>query len=194
MMPFKRGAPPACLKKYKQWGRDYAAKRLQNPNVSFYWHQYQNRSINHILIEALEELTANHCAFCDFFPLGAQSRQTIEHFRPKSQYPKLAYVWHNLFLCCDVCQTAKQEKYDKRLLKPDVTGYEFHRYFIVNQTTGEIKPNPRASIEDQERAKITIEFYDLNRTVRKKARLLEWIKADLQTYNLDDLSYRFMFV
>jgi hypothetical protein len=89
---------------------------------------------------------------------------------------------------------AKQEKYDKRLLKPDVTGYEFHRYFIVNQTTGEIKPNPRASIEDQERAKITIEFYDLNRTVRKKARLLEWIKADLQTYNLDDLSYRFMFV
>ena len=121
MIKFTRSAVPKCLKKYKQWGRDYAAKRLQNPNVSFYWHQYKNRSINHILIEALEELTANHCTFCDFFPLGAQSRQTIEHFKPKSQYPKLAYVWHNLFLCCDVCQTAKQEKYDKRL-------YEFSLY------------------------------------------------------------------
>ena len=146
------------------------------------------------MIETLEELTANHCTFCDFFPLGAQSRQTIEHFKPKSQYPKLAYVWHNLFLCCDVCQTAKQEKYDKRLLKPDVIGYEFHHYFIVNQTTGELKPNPRASIENQKRAKITIEFYDLNKTVRKKARLLEWIKADLEAYNLDELSYRFMFI
>jgi hypothetical protein len=49
----------------------------------------------------------------------------------------------------------------------------------MSQVMGEIKPNPRASIEDQERAKITIEFYDLNRTVRKKARLLEWIKAGL---------------
>jgi uncharacterized protein (TIGR02646 family) len=194
MMPFKRGTPPVCLNKYKQWGHEYAAKRQKNPKMSFYWHQYQNRAINHILIETLEGLTVNHCAFCDFFPLGAQSRQTIEHFRPKSQYPKLAYVWHNLFLCCDVCQTAKQEKYDKRLLKPDVMNYEFNRYFIVNQTTGEIKANPRADPPDQERAKITIEIYDLNKTVRKKARLLEWIKADLQAYNLDDLSYRFMFL
>jgi hypothetical protein len=98
MMPFKRGVPPVCLKKYKQWGRDYAAKRQQNPNVSFYWHQYRNRPINHILIETLEGLTANHCAFCDFWERSAQSRQTIEHFRPKSQSPKLAYVWHNFVL------------------------------------------------------------------------------------------------
>jgi len=33
MMSFKRATPPVCLKKYKQWGREYAAKRQKNPKV-----------------------------------------------------------------------------------------------------------------------------------------------------------------
>lgn len=167
MMKLTRSAAPECLKKYKQWGREYATK--QPPQ--FYWHQYQNCSVHEILLKELEAITANHCTFCDGYPLGAQSRQTIEHFRPKSKYPKLAYVWHNLFLCCDVCQNAKGENYDKKLLKPDAIGYEFHRYFKIKVKTGEILINPLASALDQERAQITIQMYDLNSFVRKSSRL-----------------------
>ncbi|MDM8563772.1 retron system putative HNH endonuclease, partial [Candidatus Marithioploca araucensis] len=145
MMKFTRSAVPKCLKKYKQWGREYTAK--QSPK--FYWHRYKNRSVHDILLEELEQLTANHCTFCDGYPLGAQSRQTIEHFRPKSKYPKLAYVWHNLFLCCDVCQNAKGEHYDKKLIKPDAIDYEFNRYFKIKAKTGEIIINPVASDDDK---------------------------------------------
>jgi uncharacterized protein (TIGR02646 family) len=198
MIKFTRSAIPKCLKKYKQWGREYATK--QSPK--FYWHQYQKRSVHSILIQELEKLTANHCTFCDGYPLGAQSRQTIEHFRPKSKYPKLAYVWHNLFLCCDVCQNAKGENYNKKLLKPDAIDYEFNRYFKIKAKTGEIVINPTASIEDKERAQITIEIYDLNSEVRKSSRIkqlqlkymFKYRKMGLSNDDLDNLSYRFLFI
>jgi uncharacterized protein (TIGR02646 family) len=198
MIKFTRSAAPKCLKKYKQWGREYAAK--QPPR--FYWHRHQNRSVHNILLEELEKLTANHCTFCDGYPLGAQSRQTIEHFRPKSKYPKLAYVWHNLFLCCDVCQNAKGENYDKKLLKPDAIGYEFNRYFKIKAKTGEIVINPTASAHDQERAKITIEIYELNRFVRKSSRIkqlqlkymFKYRKRGISNDELNNLAYRFLFI
>jgi uncharacterized protein (TIGR02646 family) len=198
MIKFTRSAIPKCLKKYKQWGREYATK--QSPK--FYWHQYQKRSVHSILIQELEKLTANHCSFCDGYPLGAQSRQTIEHFRPKSKYPKLAYVWHNLFLCCDVCQNAKGENYNKKLLKPDAIDYEFNRYFKIKAKTGEIVINPTASIEDKERAQITIGIYDLNSEVRKSSRIkqlqlkymFKYRKMGLSNDDLDNLSYRFLFI
>jgi uncharacterized protein (TIGR02646 family) len=211
MMKFTRSAAPKCLKKYKQWGRgksfcaqkllprrEYAAK----PPPKFDWHRHQKRSVHALLLEELQKLTANHCSFCDGYPLGAQSRQTIEHFRPKSKYPKLAYVWHNLFLCCDVCQQAKGEKYDKKLLKPDAIGYEFNRYFKITAKTGEIVINPAASAYDQERAKITIEMYDLNSEVRKSSRLkqlqlkylFKYRKKGIFNDELDNLAYRFLFL
>ena len=198
MIKFTRSAIPKCLKKYKQWGREYATK--QSPK--FYWHQYQKRSVHSILIQELEKLTANHCTFCDGYPLGAQSRQTIEHFRPKSKYPKLAYVWHNLFLCCDVCQNAKGENYDNKLLKPDAIDYEFNRYFKIKAKTGEIVINPVASAEDKERAQITIEIYDLNSEVRKSSRIkqlqlkymFKYRKMGISNDDLDNFSYRFLFI
>lgn len=198
MMKFTRSATPKCLKKYKQWGLEYATK----PPLKFYWHQYQKRSVHSILIQELEKLTANHCSFCDGYPLGAQSRQTIEHFRPKSKYPKLAYVWHNLFLCCDVCQNAKLENYNKKLLKPDAIDYQFNRYFKIKAKTGEIVINPAASSEDKQRAQITIKIYDLNSEVRKSSRIkqLQWKhmfkyrKKGMSNDDLDNLSYRFLFI
>jgi len=50
-------------------------------------------------------MTQAHCAFCDG-QIGAESRETVEHFRPKGLFPELAYAWDNLFPCCDLCQSA----------------------------------------------------------------------------------------
>lgn len=114
----------------------------------------------------------------------------------------LAYVWHNLFLCCDVCQNAKGENYDKKLLKPDAIEYEFNRYFKIKAKTGEIVINPAASTEDKQRAQITIDIYDLNSEVRKSSRIkqlqlkymFKYRKKGIYNDDLDNFSYRFLFI
>ena len=51
----------------------------------------------------LEEQMFHHkCAYCEGSVKG-HSQLHIEHFRPQSVYPALAYEWHNLLLACGVC-------------------------------------------------------------------------------------------
>ena len=195
MMKFDRPPQPSFLvKNYKRWGREQKAKRLQDPTASFQWRIFQGKRVTEHLLEALTPAAKNHCAFCDGYPLGTFARQTLEHFRPKSLYPQLAYVWWNLFVCCDQCQANKGENFDRKLLKPDRVDYAFERFFIINYRNGEIEINPKASAADQERAQITIEMYGLNRHGRPQSRLSEYRKfQDLRDkgYSLDDFSYRF---
>jgi hypothetical protein len=81
----------------------------------------------------------------------------------------LAYFWYNLFPCCNECQK-KGETFSKLLLKPDVTGFDFQDYFIYNYSTGELEPNPSVSIQNQERANITLQLYRLNDKERPEER------------------------
>ena len=136
-------------------------------------------------------MTQEHCAFCDG-RIGTESRETVEHFRPKSEFPNLAYTWHNLFPCCDLCQSQKLEKFDEALLKPDAADYRFEEYFIANYKTGELEPLPNAPTEIKRRAEVTIDLYGLKLPTRNKARLREWERfvRDPQAC-LDDYNYRF---
>ena len=140
MMKFTRPSRPGYLENYKKWGREYANKKQQGMKPK--WHkkikQWEQLKKN------LAELTLDHCSFCDSYPLVAKNKQTIKRFRHRSRTPKLTYVWHNLFLCCEKCQTIKGDDFNKKLLKPDVEAYQFDRYFIVNFKTGEIEVNLRA--------------------------------------------------
>jgi len=192
MMKFTRGRRPGYLDDYRRWGRKYAEQRRQG-NTEFKW----RTSVKDKLKMDLAKLTASHCSFCDSYPLG---QETIEHFRPRSQFPKLAYVWHNLFLCCEACQGAKDDGFDKKLLKPDRRGYNFEHYFIVNFKTGEIEVNPSASVDDQERARITIAMYNLNDRSTERRTYRDRIMNQIRkgrinlSKDIDDLSYRFLFV
>lgn len=146
------------------------------------------------MLKALEPVAKQHCAFCDGYPLGPFARQTLEHFRPVSHYPRLCYAWFNLFVCCDQCQAAKRDHFDKKLLKPDTEDYSFERYFIINYKTGEIAPNPRATEAEQQRAQTTITLYGLNDYGCPQSRIREAKRyQDLleKGYTLDDFSYRF---
>lgn len=199
MMKFIRSKMPVYLKFYKEWGRIYAFKKQQGLKPK--WHKKIKQWGQ--LKQDLAELTADHCSFCDSYPLVTKNKQTVEHFRPRSCYPKLAYVWHNLFLCCETCQTTKGDNFNKKLLKPDVKEYEFNRYFIANFKTGYIEVNARASQQDQERAKITIRMYGLNSHDRPKIRFnhYNWIKTQIRKKKIKinkdkdiaTISYRFLF-
>lgn len=198
MIKFDRPAPPTFLaENYKRWGREHQQRRVRNPSAAFQWKSYQGQRVNELILQALDVVAKQHCAFCDGYPLGTFARRTIEHFRPVSRYPRLAYVWHNLFVCCDICQSAKLEAFDKRLLKPDRADYTFERYFIINYKSGELEANPAASETEQQRAHLTIEIYGLNRYGRPQSRLRayrDYQQLANQGYTLDDFPYRFFLV
>jgi len=136
-------------------------------------------------------MTQAHCAFCDG-PVGVESRETVEHFRPKSRFPELAYQWENLFPCCDMCQSKKLERFDPALLKPDEADYAFERYFVANYLTGKVEPLPGLDDTTKKRAEVTIAMYGLNIEARKIARIREWESYCRDAAPcLDDYSYRF---
>jgi len=138
-------APDWLRANYKKWGKQYEAKRNDpNKGNEFAWAQYQNEKVNHLLLSPLGTQTQNHCSYCDGYPMNRMGN-TIDHFRSKTQFPLLAYVWHNLFLCCYVCQKRKGDFFDKRLLKPDMDGYSFDYYFRFIYIDGSIIPNSRRS-------------------------------------------------
>ena len=90
-----------------EWGEQYEAHRTKKgTGQDFSWRQ----GIHEPLIEELSEQTNQHCTFCDSFPFD-MSKETVEHFRPKNEFPKQAYEYRNLFYCCDKCQSRSNKKY-----------------------------------------------------------------------------------
>lgn len=176
-----------------KWNRTFAENRAKNSKFAFQWAMHKGKRANVLLLPFLQKMSQNHCAFCDGYPFS-MSKETIEHFRPKSRYPHLAYTWENLFLCCDACQSAKLEYFSPLLLKPDEIGYSFEDYFQCNFKTGELQPNPTKSWGNQLRALITIRLYNLNNKARCVARLNEadaWMIGKQKNKSLDDYGYRY---
>ena len=194
MTPVQRTPQPDFLRSHsRRWGAEFKRRRDANPSASFSWRTHFGQDTAELLRAELEVMSDNHCCFCDGYPLGTTSRQTIEHFRPKSLYPRLAYTWLNLFLCCDACQQEKLEKYETALLKPDVAGFRFEDYFINEYKTGKILVNPAASHTNQLRADRTIEIYGLNRRGRPESRKTQrrHYQNQRSRSNPSEFAYRF---
>lgn len=190
MFKSERGPWPQCLEThYLDWTDRYISARNGNPAATFRWFSitcYQS------VRRELLAMTHHHCAFCDGF-IGSESRETLEHFRPKSQYPALAFHWENLFPCCDMCQSQKREKFDDVLIKPDHPDYQFEDYFICNYDNGEIEVAPECSAEFQQAAAVTLKMYGLNLPMRKKERLRQfraWHAIGDQA-SLHEFAYRY---
>ncbi|HEX2568120.1 MAG TPA: hypothetical protein VH877_01095 [Polyangia bacterium] len=195
MRKLTRPSPPKVLaERWREWSRAH------EDGTQFYWHQHEGRPINQHLLPLLREMTSEHCSFCDGYPMGGMTTDTIEHFFPKARYKTLAFFWPNLFLCCTACQAASEKGWRVqfhagRPLKPDRVRYEFTRFFVVDLTNGRIDPNPAASSKDQERARLTCDVYDLNSDVRcrqRKRELRNFLNERKQgtTPYLDDYPYR----
>lgn len=164
MIRLKRTPKPQALwEKEREWTLEFMCRLAANPQAAFKWPKARDkRPISHHIREALEAMSDNHCAYCEGFPLGVLSVQTIEHFKPKRTFPKQAFHWPNLFLACSRCQLAKKERFDPLLLKPDQASYQFSHYFWYEAFTGRLAVNTLASKEDQKRAELTIQLLDLN--------------------------------
>lgn len=162
MRHFQRSEEPLFLaQKAVAWGREWEERKAANSAAQFHWHVVSGEKVNVKLLIILKEQTQAHCSFCDFFPVSPPSIDTVEHFRPKATYPREAYSWENLYFCCFHCQR-KGAGFSDSVLRPDAPAYTFDRYFRWDYTLGKVEVNEKASIEDQECARVTILYFRLN--------------------------------
>lgn len=185
--------PQVLVQNGERWTAQWVELRNQNPSASFQWYRVGGQTAREWLLPHLKEMTQDHCAICDCFPLYDRSNEPIEHFKPKSdpRFYSDAYAWKNLYYCCEHCQGVKRERWHDDLLRPDADDYSFERYFLFDYTIGEIKPNSLASTADQARALVTIAIYGLDQSGKRRGRCLElrrWQRSSPRVLN--EYSYR----
>lgn len=187
MHPFKRGERPVLFAKHGvAVGKAYEARRAEIPNARFRWPRREKQSLYDVARAAAYADTAGHCSYCDGYPIGAQGREEVDHFRPATQFPLLACDWANLFLSCTACNHAKNDQWDELLLRPDDAAFAFDRYFLFRPDNGTLEPNPAAASSLQVRAAATIRVLDLNRVDLCVSRRREFGRND------PDGPYRFV--
>jgi uncharacterized protein (TIGR02646 family) len=179
----------------QKWTSAWVARKNANNSAKFFWPVIEGEPLNRLLCKQLLAASDQHCAYCDSFPMN-NSDETIDHFRPKSIFIEDAFKWENLFPVCNSCQSEKREKYDDLLLKPDIEGYSFEHYFIIDFTTFEILPNPSISDNDRDRAQFTILTFGLNQHGHCQSRRHHHQRYYLSNNNMEitDFAYRYMFL
>jgi uncharacterized protein (TIGR02646 family) len=119
----------------------------------------------------LQAMSSDKCSYCEV-PIGSRREGQVEHFRPKSLFPALAYEWGNYLLGCGGCNGAKSDKWEARgYLRPDEGAPEKALRFLEDGTVEAVRGG---------RAAATIRDFDLNR--EELARLREThIRAALES-------------
>jgi uncharacterized protein (TIGR02646 family) len=133
--------------------KSYAKSTLPPPDHEFpaVW-----RSDNS-LKEALSAMSDGHCAYCQASVADA-GPGAVEHFRPKSLFPTLAYEWDNYFYSCERCNIFKSDKWpdDGEYVRPD-EGDPASRFVFTRR--GRVRAAPRDPA-----ARNTVRDLNLNRS------------------------------
>ena len=120
----------------------------------------------------LKRVFAGLCAYCEEVTKGE-----VDHFRPKSRFPRQVYSWSNWLLACHECNHAKFSKwpvggYVDPCAESELSAPE--RYFEFDTQTGFISPNRALSRYHRLKAKRTIDDLGLNAPQHLKKRV-EWM-------------------
>ena len=114
-----------------------------------------------------------------FFGLCAYCEETcgghIDHFRPKSRFPELVYVWTNWLFACPECNQAKGDKWHERGYVDPCADAESERpenFFDFDTRRGHITPREGLSASRREIANRMIEDLQLNGSHHVNRRLL----------------------
>lgn len=186
---------------WEQWGIEYDEfiKSKGKLGQGFSW----RKGIYKQLRKNLDGLTNGHCSFCDGFPFDL-SKETVEHFKPKNEFPLIAYQYSNLLYCCDKCQSNSNKKYVSNL-KPDHIHYNFSSIFYVDLIDFEIKilaNLKQDNVDLYNRANVFLNRYGINQKERISRRegvyrdLKNYFKAEYGTENQrlrNDFAYRYLY-
>ncbi len=104
---------------------------------------------------------------CDSQAESGGRAPTVDHFRPLSRFPQLAYEWSNWVFSCHACNVENKGDTwpDSGLVDPcaAVVAERPEEYFDYDADTGEIVPKDGLSGVDRRRADATIDALGLNR-------------------------------
>jgi uncharacterized protein (TIGR02646 family) len=154
---------------YVKWGQDFQ-KLLENGGKSSAFKFERSKGLYKKMRDQLSAITKEHCSFCDSYPVGDKSKETIEHYYPKNEFPLQSYDWNNLFYCCDKCQSEANKIAFQETLKPDAFDYEFSNYFYFDLQSGELKILEHLETEfpaDFEKATSFLTRYGINNNPKR---------------------------
>jgi uncharacterized protein (TIGR02646 family) len=159
-----RGAEPTRLRGIRRrhtprWVTYYRHHTGPQPTDS-YWRTFRN------------EIGIIFCALCGYCELPC--RGEVEHFRPKTRYPHLVYVWGNWVFSCHDCNGQKGAKWPTGgYVDPCASSApdRAENHFEFDTLTGRILPKSGLTPARRARALKTIDDLELNAYHHLVARL-----------------------
>jgi uncharacterized protein (TIGR02646 family) len=151
-----------------QWSKEFAEYlEKDRKSARFSW----KGGLYSEMRKQLGKISNEHCSFCDSYPLGDTSKETIEHYYPKADYPLQSHDWDNLFYCCDKCQSEANKNTFKKTLKPDEMDYCFEKYFYFDLQSGKLEVMENLTSDEFEKATAFLIRYGISdNPKRNKAR------------------------
>ena len=155
----------------RRGGVDYFRHQIGGRPTDSYWREFR---------AALGSRSGGLCWYCErrcepAAEMGGKSA-TVDHFRPLSRFPELAYAWSNWIFSCYRCNSEnKQDKWPAlEYVDPSAADLQERpdQYFDYDVLTGEIVPRSILRGDDKRKAEGTIADLGLN-------------KVDLRFYRLD---------
>ena len=184
MMPFhRRHAPAFWLEKERQWLDSLNREQWAAADRDPLRRQHEGKTLATHFHESVRHGDERLCAYCDGALLET-TPETVDHFLPRTPrggFPVLALHWDNLFPACQLCNSAKRDRWSCAILRPDLdlSSNEsdlsaFGRWFALDEITGKLSPAPEQKNRHlRYRIWRTIRLFRLNRPHRCKARSRE---------------------
>ncbi len=138
--------------KVRKPGRRFLAACPRPTQRQWRIHSYWRR-----ILHSLHSAYAGICGYsCHWIPYDTGA-DTVEHFKPKTKYPKEAFEWANFRLVCQLLNSRKGE--DEEILDPFSiqTGW-----FVIEFPALIVKPAPNLRKSLQESVKRTRDVLGLN--------------------------------
>ena len=162
-----RGPEPSGLSTIRnrftpRWVQYYTQGVVSKPNDS-HWLLFH---------DDLESVFRGLCAYCEETTKGE-----VDHFKPKSRFPKLVYSWSNWLFACHECNHAKLGTWPTAgYVDPCATSKQDHpeRHFVIDTQTGRISPHGALGPQQRKKAQDTIDALRLNDSHHLKKRI-EWL-------------------
>ncbi len=184
-----RARPPLAKSTYQKL-RDETKLILKAPNpvkkASETWSNVRRRGwFSRDVISVLKQIAGGGepCMYCD-----SNESAELEHYKPKSLFARLTFVWQNFLWICGVCNNYKGDRFPPvtepggKILNP-LSAHDHPWNYMYLDEFGHLNEKWRVEIDDLDpRAKSTIEILKLNRealVTRRRSRMKE-LKQSVQ--------------
>ena len=136
MIKVQKGAEPAILQSNKsRWTTDLLNLVSQHGSYDQIPKNEKDAATSHyrdpeILKALMDSNGLAKCVYCES-SVDLTSPCNIEHFHPKSVYPRETFEWDNLFTCCSLCNSTKNDfdTYKQPFIHPENEDPEFFLTF-----------------------------------------------------------------